>query len=76
MDKSHFKKRIRGDLCLYAQKINLLKGLIMQKTTYIIAMLLVLGSVTYADCTYQGYTYPEGAVRGPYICLNGAWIRR
>jgi len=48
----------------------------MQKLINIIAMMLVLGSVTYADCSYQGYTYPEGAVRGPFICVNGEWIRR
>ncbi len=48
----------------------------MQKIISIIAMLLVLGSVSYADCVHQGQIYPEGTVMGPYICVNGEWIRR
>jgi hypothetical protein len=53
-----------------------LKGLIMQRITFIITMLLVFGSVTYADCVHEGHTYSEGTIRGPFICINGSWIRR
>jgi len=48
----------------------------MKKITFIFAILLVLGSVTYADCVHEGQTYAEGTVMGPYICVNGEWIRR
>ena len=64
-------------ICAYlAQKIKIFKGLIMQKISFVIVMLLVLGSVTYADCVHEGQTYSEGTIRGPFICVNGEWIRR
>lgn len=48
----------------------------MRKVMFVITMLLVLGSVSYADCVHEGQTYSEGTVMGPFICVNGAWIRR
>ena len=48
----------------------------MKKMIQIFAILLVTGSMATADCVYSGQTYPEGAVRGPYICINGDWVRR
>ena len=54
----------------------MLKGLIMQKIMFVITFFLVLVSGVYADCVHQGQTYSEGTVMGPYICVNGQWIRR
>jgi len=48
----------------------------MKRIIQIVAMLLVIGSIASADCVYGGHSYPEGATRGPYICINGSWIRR
>ncbi len=49
----------------------------MQKIILFIISILVLGTVAYADCEYRGEIYPEGYVRGPYICgEDGKWIRR
>jgi len=48
----------------------------MRKAIQVFALLLILGGIANADCTYSGASYPEGAIRGPYICVNGEWIRR
>ena len=48
----------------------------MNKTIQIITLLLIISSIASADCPYAGEVYPEGAIRGPYICINGDWIRR
>jgi hypothetical protein len=37
------------------------------------ALLLMVGSA-FADCTYNGSTYVEGTVIGPYTCTNGQWV--
>ena len=47
----------------------------MQKIILLIISILVLGTVSYADCTYGGKPYSEGEIRGPYICIDGEWIR-
>jgi len=39
-------------------------------------MLLMFSGMVTASCYHGGYTYPEGAIRGTYICINGTWIRR
>ncbi len=57
------------------QKMIFLKGLIMQKITFIIVMMLALGSITYAGCVYKDHIFREGTVIGPIICVNGEWIR-
>ena len=48
----------------------------MKNIIHIIALLLIVSTIAIADCKYSGQTYPEGAIRGPYICINGDWIRR
>lgn len=49
----------------------------MQKISFIVLLLLVLGSsAAYADCIYNGQTYSEGTIRGPFICVDGEWIKR
>lgn len=37
-------------------------------------MLLMVGSA-FAECTYNGTTYAEGTVIGPYTCSGGEWVR-
>jgi len=37
---------------------------------------LLIGANLYADCTFEGKSYPEGTIRGPYICIDEEWIRR
>ncbi len=41
-----------------------------------LTVFLVVGVNLYADCTFEGTSYPEGSIRGPYICIDGEWIRR
>ncbi len=48
----------------------------MWKLILLITSILFLGTVSYADCQYAGKTYSEGDIRGPYICIDGDWIRR
>ncbi len=48
----------------------------MQKVVLFITSILLLGTLSSADCTYGGKTYAEGDIRGPYICIDGKWIRR
>jgi len=48
----------------------------VKKIIQIIALLLIGSTIASADCNYSGENYPEGAIRGPYICINGSWIRR
>jgi len=57
-------------------KYNNLKGVKMKKLILFITSILLLGAVSYADCTYGEKTYSEGAIRGPYICIDGEWIQR
>lgn len=44
----------------------------------LLVLLLVTMSVSavYADCWYNGRTYPEGTVIGPYVCSDGKWVAR
>jgi len=58
-----------------AQKY-ILEGWIMKKIMFLTALLLVLVSGAYADCQHNGQSYAEGTIMGPYICVNGSWIRR
>ena len=52
------------------------KGFKMRKTIHIIALIATISIVANADCFYGDQNYPEGAIRGPYICINGDWVRR
>jgi len=52
------------------------KGFKMKKIIQALVMILIAGNLTYADCYYNGRTYPEGATIGSLICVNGSWIRR
>ena len=48
----------------------------MKKIVLLISVLLTVGGLLYADCEYDGKIYSEGTIRGPYICVDGEWIRR
>jgi len=48
----------------------------MQKIILLIVAILLFGTVSFADCVYGDKSYSEGAIRGPYICIDGKWIRR
>jgi hypothetical protein len=45
----------------------------MKNTSIFIIVFLMLSNIAIADCTYNGKTYPEGTVIGPYVCSNGQW---
>ena len=45
----------------------------MKRLTFIVGCLLI-GSISYADCVYEGVSYPEGTKIGPYVCEDGSWI--
>jgi len=48
----------------------------MKKMSLLIMAILLFGTVSYADCVYGDKSYSEGDIRGPYICIDGEWIRR
>jgi hypothetical protein len=48
----------------------------MLKVSIALVLALAGSGLAYADCTYQGSTYPEGARIGPFTCQNGAWVKR
>jgi hypothetical protein len=48
----------------------------MKRILFSLMFLLLVGADLYADCTFEGSSYPEGTIRGPYICIDGEWIRR
>ena len=37
-------------------------------------LLALSGGHVFASCTYNGQTYPEGTVIGPYTCVDGQWV--
>jgi len=37
-------------------------------------ILLIISNMAVADCTYNGKTYSEGTVIGPYVCRQGKWV--
>ena len=47
----------------------------MKKVIPVILLLLMVSVAIHADCPYGDKNYPEGAIRGPYICINGDWVR-
>jgi len=48
----------------------------MQKIILLVTSILLLGTVAFADCVYADKSYSEGSIRGPYICIDGEWVRR
>jgi hypothetical protein len=40
------------------------------------AVLLSFAGAAFADCGYNGATYAEGTVIGPYVCSDGKWVTR
>ena len=42
-----------------------------------IIILLIVCSSAYADCTYNGTSYPTGTILGPLVCTaDGTWRQR
>ncbi len=42
-------------------------------------IILILGltaSMANAACTYNGKTYSQGTVIGPYVCKGSKWVRK
>ena len=47
----------------------------MKRMMFLIIVLFG-SSAAIADCTYDGVTYKEGTIVGPYICSDGQWVLR
>jgi len=45
------------------------------RTIFVLAIILASSGSVYAECSYNGKTYPEGTILGPYICSDGKWVR-
>ncbi len=44
---------------------------------YVLILIMCFSyNMAFADCTFNGITYPEGTVIGPYVCSDGIWIER
>ena len=39
----------------------------------IVVILSIFGVDAYADCEFDGRSYPEGSTYGSYICEDGTW---
>ena len=48
----------------------------MYKKFFIALIISICTTIAYADCIYDGVSYPEGTQIGPYICSNGKWVRK
>jgi len=48
----------------------------MKRIFLVVTLFLILGISVEANCTFEGKSYSEGTIRGPYICIDGEWIRR
>ena len=48
----------------------------MGKTIFLLVLLALFAQPVLADCEYNGKTYPEGTVIGPYVCKDGKWVRK
>lgn len=48
----------------------------LMRVIFIFVILLTFSRSVFADCSYNGETYPEGTVIGPYVCSDGKWVRR
>ncbi len=48
----------------------------MKHIVFSVVVLLASVSAAFADCSYNGSTYAEGAVIGPYVCTGGQWVMR
>lgn len=48
----------------------------MKILMYLILFLMLSVAIAQADCVYNGASYPEGTILGPYICTNGQWVFR
>lgn len=46
----------------------------MKTTLASLLLLLSLAAAARADCIYEGVSYPEGTVIGPYVCRDGKWV--
>jgi hypothetical protein len=47
--------------------------------TLALTLFLIVGTISaaYADCIYNGQSYPTGTILGPYVCsADGTWVRR
>lgn len=45
----------------------------IKKITLVVIVLLYSG-LSFADCTYNGISYPAGTVLGPYVCSDTQWV--
>lgn len=43
------------------------------KCCVLVVMLFCCG-LAFADCKYNGKSYPEGTIIGPYVCKDGKWV--
>ncbi len=50
----------------------------MRKVVYItVVLLMFVTSPVFADCTYNGKSYPTGTTIGGYVCTeSGSWDKR
>lgn len=47
----------------------------MKKSIFMMLILnVLLGTVAFAECTYNGEKHPEGTIVGPYTCTAGEWV--
>lgn len=37
-------------------------------------IVFLYSGLSFADCTYNGISYPAGTVLGPYVCSDTQWV--
>jgi hypothetical protein len=48
----------------------------MKRIVFSLVVVFASFGAAVADCSYNGSTYAEGAVIGPYVCTDGQWVAR
>ncbi len=48
----------------------------MKKASVLFFSLFLYCGVSFADCSFDGKTYPEGSVLGPYKCVDDQWVKQ
>lgn len=46
------------------------------KKIALIVVILLYTELAFADCIYNGVSYPSGTVLGPYVCSGTQWVIR
>ena len=44
------------------------------KRIALVIIVLLYSKLSFADCAYNGVSYPSGTVLGPFVCSETQWV--